>query len=89
MMKLETAIDRCIDRCNLAGSDVDIYKFMYQYKAIRDLPDDQFDKVYDRIARTLGFIEKSMDQHDDYAFLAEATAEVYETYKDSGKFWIW
>lgn len=54
-MTLEKAIDRCIDRCNLAGEDVDIQKYMYQYKAIRDLPDEDFDKVYDQIAEALGF----------------------------------
>lgn len=56
-MKLENAIERCIDRCNLAGENVDIYKFMYQYKAIRELPDDEFDKVYDSISKCLGFQE--------------------------------
>lgn len=54
-MKLETAIQRCIDRCNLVGEDVDIIKYMYQYKAIRELPDEDFDKVYDQIAEALGF----------------------------------
>lgn len=57
MMKLETAIRRCIDRCNLdpEGEGMDIYKYMYQYKAIRELPDEEFDKVYDQIAEALGF----------------------------------
>ena len=54
-MKLATAIQRCFDRCNLAGEDVDIMKYMYQYKAIRDLPDEEFDKIYDEIAEALGF----------------------------------
>ncbi len=54
-MKLETAIERCFDRCNLAGEDVEIYKYMYQYKSIRDLPEDEFEKVYDTIAEGLGF----------------------------------
>lgn len=55
MMKLETAIQRCFDRCNLAGEDVQIYKYMYQYKVIRDLPEDEFEKVYEMIAEALGF----------------------------------
>lgn len=54
-MTLEKAIQRCIDRCNLEGEDVDIYKFMYQYKAIRNLPKNEFEAVYDRISETLGF----------------------------------
>jgi hypothetical protein len=57
-MKLETAIQRCFDRCNLDpnGESVEIYKYMYQYKAIRDLPEEEFNKVYDQIAEDLGFM---------------------------------
>lgn len=54
-MTLEKAIQRCFDRCNLEGSDCDIIKFMYQYKAIRELPEKKFDEVYDEIAEGLGF----------------------------------
>lgn len=54
-MKLENAIQRCFDRCNLEGSDCDIIRFMYQYKAIRELPEDKFDEVYDLLADQLGF----------------------------------
>lgn len=54
-MALEKAIRKCIDRCNLIGEDVDIQKYMYQYKAIRNLSDNEFDKVYDMIAKALGF----------------------------------
>lgn len=56
-MKLDKAIERCIDRCNLdpEGEGMDIYKYMYQYKAIRDLPDDEFEAVYDTISKALGF----------------------------------
>ena len=55
-MKLDTAIERCFDRCNLVGEDCDIIKFMYQYKAIRELPQEEFDRVYDEIADRLGFM---------------------------------
>ena len=55
-MTLEKAIDRCFDRCNLDGSDCDIIKYMYQYKAIRELPEKQFDEVYDELAFRLGFM---------------------------------
>lgn len=56
-MKLEKAIQRCFDRCNLdlEGDGMDIYKYMYQYKAIRDLPEDQFEQVYNQISERLGF----------------------------------
>lgn len=54
-MPLEKAIRRCIDRCNLIGENADIYSIMYQYKAIRELPDDKLEEVYDEIAGALGF----------------------------------
>lgn len=54
-MKLENAIERCFDRCNLAGRDCNIIAFMCKYKAIRELPDAEFDQVYDELADRLGF----------------------------------
>ena len=54
-MKLEKAIERCFDRCNLIGTDCDVISVMYQYKAIRELPEDQFDAVYEQIVDRLGF----------------------------------
>lgn len=54
-MSLEKAKQRCFDRCNLDGDDCDIYKYMYQYKAIRELSDDDFEALYDEIAENLGF----------------------------------
>lgn len=58
MITLEHAIDRCFDKCNLDGPDCDIFKRMYQYKAIRDLPDAEFDAVYDDLAERLGFMRR-------------------------------
>ena len=54
-MKLDKAIQRCFDRCNLEGTDCDVIKIMYQYKAIRELPEPEFDAVYDEIVEGLGF----------------------------------
>ena len=54
-MKLEKAIQRCFDRCNLIGVECDVISIMYQYKAIRELPQEQFDAVYDEIVEGLGF----------------------------------
>lgn len=54
-MKLEKAIDRAFDTCNIIGDDVEIWAVMYRYKAIRDLPDDEAEKVYNEIAERLGF----------------------------------
>lgn len=53
-MKLETAINRCFDKCNLIGSDVDIFKEMMGYKAIREC-EEKWDEIYDQIAERLGF----------------------------------
>ena len=54
-MKLEKAIQRAFDRCNLIGENVDIYEVLYSYKAIAQLPDEEVDKIYDQIADGLGF----------------------------------
>lgn len=56
-MTLDKAIQRIIDRITLDGDDesTEIYKYMYQYKAIRDLPDDEFEAVYDEISAACGW----------------------------------
>lgn len=54
-MTLEQAKQKAFDRCNLIGEDCDIYSVLYRYKAIRDLPDEQIDQIYDEIAENLGF----------------------------------
>ena len=54
-MKLENAIEKAFDRCNLIGEDCDIYKVLYSYKAIRELPDEQIEKIYENFAKGLGF----------------------------------
>ena len=55
MMTKEKAIERAFDRCNLIGEEVDILKVIYQYKALRELPDEEIDQIYDDIADRLGF----------------------------------
>ena len=55
MTKLERAIQRAFDKCNLIGEKVDIYEVLYSYKAIAQLPDEEIDKIYDTIAEGLGF----------------------------------
>ena len=57
-MTKEQAIERVFDRCNLIGEEVDILNIMYQYKAIRELPDEEIDQIYDDIADRLGFHQK-------------------------------
>ena len=55
MMSLDRAIERAIDRGNLAGEDCDVYSILYQYKSIRELPDEEVDKIYDRVVKSVGF----------------------------------
>ena len=52
MMDLETAIQRATDMANCSGDDgsIDIYKYMNRYKAIRNLPNDKYEAVYDEIS---------------------------------------
>ena len=52
MMSLETAIQRATDMANCSGDDgsIDIYKYMNRYKAIRDLPNNEYEAVYDEIS---------------------------------------
>ena len=55
-LTLEQAIDRAFDRCNLMGSDCDIYCVIYKYKVIREQPDEVIDQIYDDLADRLGFM---------------------------------
>ncbi len=57
-MTKEKAIERIFDRCNLIGEDVDILCIMYKYKAIRELPEEEIDRIYDEIADRLGFHQR-------------------------------
>lgn len=54
-MKLEKAIERAFDKCNLYGENCDIYEVLYSYKAIRILPDEEIDKIYENFVKGLGF----------------------------------
>lgn len=57
MMPLQKAVDRCFDLCNLIGSDCDVWGQMMRYKAIRELPEDQQEQVYDWLVHDLGFCQ--------------------------------
>ena len=54
-MKLETAIERAFNKCNLIGTSCDVYKVLYSYKAIRELSESEIDEIYDYIVERLGF----------------------------------
>ncbi len=56
MLSLDKAINRCIDTIIIKESNLDntdIYAYMYRYKAIRQLPEDQFEAVFDRIEKCI------------------------------------
>lgn len=53
---LDRALERAFDRCNLEdGKNCDIYAVLYRYKAIRELPEAEIDRIYDQFAKGLGF----------------------------------
>jgi hypothetical protein len=55
-MKYATAVERCFDRCNLIGEDVDIWEQMMRYKALREATEAKQEAAYITIATRLGFI---------------------------------
>jgi len=60
MYSLEKAVQRCYDRCNLDGESVDVWGKMMQYKAIRELSDDEQERIYFDIVAGLGFADWRM-----------------------------
>ena len=52
----DKALDKCFDRCNLIGEDVDIYKEMNRYKVLREASKDLRDEAYEYIACRMGFM---------------------------------
>lgn len=65
MLKVETAVERIIDRCTRMenGENIDIYKEMYRYKAICELSEEEIEKVYNRISKCLfGTQEETAEQ---------------------------
>lgn len=54
--KVLKAIDKAYDYCNLNSTDDDcIYKSINKYKALKELPSEKQDEVYEIIAKRLGF----------------------------------
>lgn len=53
MLKLEQAVQRCFDRCNLIGESVDIWHEMQKFKAIAMQPDDVQEEIYTDISTGL------------------------------------
>lgn len=61
-MKYLTAVERCFNRCNLIGDDVDIWEQMMRYKVLREAPEAIQEATYISIASRLGF----MSYEEDY-----------------------
>lgn len=57
MASIDSIIQKCVDKINMSedGENVDIYKYMMRYKAIREMPYEEQDRVYDEIANVLGY----------------------------------
>ena len=54
-MSLEKAKEKAFDRVTMLGESADIYRILYSYKAIRELPDPEVDKIYEWICKGQGF----------------------------------
>ena len=52
---LDRALERAFNRCNLEGENCDVWGVLMRYKAIRELPEAEIDKIYDQIVTGLGF----------------------------------
>lgn len=52
----QKTIDRIFDLCNLEGEDCEIYNVMYRFKSVRNLPEQEFEELYDDLAFRLGFM---------------------------------
>lgn len=55
-MTMEKAIQKAFDKANLIGEDVDLWEVIYSYKALRELSDEEQEKIYNELAEALGFI---------------------------------
>lgn len=55
-MSKEKALEKAFNRANLEGEGVDLYEIIYSYKALRELPDDEIERIYDQMAKGLGFM---------------------------------
>ena len=53
--KVAAAVEKAFNRANLEGEDSDIYNHIYAYKALRNLPQEQIEVIYDYLAERLGF----------------------------------
>ncbi|WP_240420386.1 hypothetical protein [Paenibacillus periandrae] len=57
-MKVETVIEKAFHKANLIGTHVDIYEVIESYKTLSVLPESEKDKIYDKIAGSMGLFSK-------------------------------
>lgn len=62
-MKYLTAVERCFNRCNLIGEDVDIWEQMMRYKVLREAPEAIQEATYISIASRLGFTAYDREEY--------------------------
>lgn len=54
-MNKEKAIEKVFDKANLIGIDANVYALMNEYKVLRSLPENEYEKVYEDLVERLGF----------------------------------
>ena len=55
-MTKEKAIERAFDKANLIGENADLWGILYGYKALRELPEEELERIYTQLAKGLGFM---------------------------------
>lgn len=52
---IKRSIDFAYNKCNLYGSDVDVYSVIRRYKNLNELDEESIDEIYDYIVKGLCF----------------------------------
>ena len=53
--RLENTVEKAFRKANLIGEDADLYKVMYSYKTLQNLPEQDIEIIYDYLSERLGF----------------------------------
>ena len=51
--KLEKVVEKAFDKANLMGEDADLYKVLYSYKTISNLPESDIEIIYEYLSNRL------------------------------------
>lgn len=52
---IKRSIDFAYNKCNLSGTDTDVYSVIRKYKNLRNLDEESIDEIYDYIVQGLCF----------------------------------